>query len=119
MGFHSLLWLAALVTSALAIAIGPANTTSGVVFTLVLTAITVPKCAVIVKLVNSTRHEFQIVPVECPAPGDYWLVTPQTVFFESSDLIEVTHQKDVFVGTWSNSSSPPRSLLLPAASPEV
>ena len=62
-------------------------------------AITVPKCAVIVKLVNSTRHEFQIVPVESPAPGDYyWQAAPQTVFFESSDLIEVTRQKDVFVG---------------------
>jgi len=60
MGFHSLLWLAAFVTSALAIAIGPANTTSAVVVVVapVLTAITVPKCAVIVKLVNSTRHEF-------------------------------------------------------------
>jgi hypothetical protein len=83
MGFHSLLWLAAFVTSALAIAIGPANTTSAVVVVAdVLTAITVPKYAVIVKLVNSTRHEFQIVPVECPAPGDYyWQAAPQTVFF--------------------------------------
>jgi hypothetical protein len=83
MGFHSLLWLAAFVTSALAIAIGPANTTSAVVVVApVLTAITVPKCAVIVKLVNSTRHEFQIVPVESPAPGDYyWQAAPQTVFF--------------------------------------
>jgi hypothetical protein len=62
-------------------------------------AITVPECAVIVKLVNSTRHEFQIVPVKCPAPKDYWLTSSQMVYFESSDLIEVTRQKDVVIGS--------------------
>jgi len=62
-------------------------------------AITVPECAVIVKLVNSTRHEFQIVPVKCPAPKDYWLASSQMVYFESSDLIEVTRQKDVVIGS--------------------
>ena len=94
MGFHSLLWfmvVADLFTSALALAIGPVNTTFAVV------TITVPECAVIVKLVNSTRHEFQIVPVKCPE--DYWLASPQTVHFESSDLIEVTRQKDVVIGS--------------------
>jgi hypothetical protein len=97
MGFHSLLWfmvvVADLFTSALALAIGPVNTTSAVV------NITVPECAVIVKLVNSTRHEFQIVPVKCPAPKDYWLASLQEVYFESSDLIEVTRQKDVVIGS--------------------
>jgi len=100
MGFHSLLWfmvVADLFTSALALAIspqakGPVNTTLAAV------AITVPECALIVKLVNSTRHEFQIVPVKCPAPEDYWLASLQEVHFESSDLIEVTRQKDVVVG---------------------
>jgi hypothetical protein len=101
MEFHSLLWfiiivVADLFTSALALAVspqanGPVNTTLAAV------AITVPECAVIVKLVNSTRHEFQIVPVKCPE--DYWLASPQTVHFESSDLIEVTRQKDVVVGS--------------------
>ena len=62
-------------------------------------AITVPECAVIVKLVNSTRHEFKIVPVKCPAPKDYWLTSSQMVYFESSDLIEVTRQKDVVIGS--------------------
>jgi len=62
-------------------------------------AIAVPECAVIVKLVNSTRHEFQIVPVKCPAPKDYWLTSSQMVYFESSDLIEVTRQKDVVIGS--------------------
>jgi hypothetical protein len=61
-------------------------------------SISVPQCALIVKLVNSTRHEFQIAPVECPAPEDYWLAAPQMVHFESSDLIEVTCQKDVVIG---------------------
>ena len=96
MGFHSLLWfivVADLFTSALALAIGPVNTTFAVV------TITVPECAVIVKLVNSTRHEFQIVPVKCPAPKDYWLASLQEVHFESSDLIEVTRQKDVVIGS--------------------
>ncbi len=100
MGFHSLLWFivvvvaaaSALFTSALALAIGPFNTTSAAI------AITIPECAVIVKLVNSTRHEFQIVPVKCPAPEDYWLASPQMVHFESSDMIEVTCQKDVVIG---------------------
>ena len=96
MGFQSLLWfmvvVADLFSSALALAIGPVNTTFAVPVT-----ITVPECAVIVKLVNSTRHEFQIVPVKCPE--DYWLASPQTVHFESSDLIEVTRQKDVVIGS--------------------
>ena len=96
MGFQSLLWfmvvVADLFSSALALAIGPVNTTFAVPVT-----ITVPECAVIVKLVNSTRHEFQIVPVKCPE--DYWLASPQTVYFESSDLIEVTRQKDVVIGS--------------------
>ena len=98
MGFHSLLWfivvVADLFTSALALAIGPVNITFAVPVT-----ITVPECAVIVKLVNSTRHEFQIVPVKCPAPKDYWLASSQMVYFESSDLIEVTRQKDVVIGS--------------------
>jgi hypothetical protein len=103
MGFHSLLWfmvvVADLFTSALALAIspqanGPVNTTFAVPVT-----VTVPECAVIVKLVNSTRHEFQIVPVKCPAPEDYWLASSQMVHFESSDLIEVTRQKDVVIGS--------------------
>jgi len=98
MGFHSLLWfmvvVADLFTSALALAIGPVNTTFAVPVT-----ITVPECAVIVKLVNSTRHEFQIVPVKCPAPEDYWLASRQEVYFESSDLIEVTRQKNVVIGS--------------------
>jgi hypothetical protein len=110
MGFHSLLWFIVvaatlllvnapnLFASALALAVlppanGPVNTTFAAV------AITVPECAVIVKLVNSTRHEFQIVPVKCPAPEDYWLSSPQMVYFESSDLIEVTRQKDVVIGS--------------------
>ncbi len=102
MGFQSLLWfmvvVADLFTSALALAVspqanGPVNATFAVV------NITVPECAVIVKLVNSTRHEFQIVPVKCPAPKDYWLASSQMVYFESSDLIEVTRQKDVVIGS--------------------
>jgi hypothetical protein len=58
-----------------------------------LTATLVPTCALIVKLVNSSRHEFQIVPVDCPAPGDYWLAAPQKVHFQSANLIEVTQVK--------------------------
>ncbi len=86
--------VADLFSSALALAIGPVNTTFAVPVT-----VTVPECAVIVKLVNSTRHEFQIVPVKCPAPKDYWLTSSQMVYFESSDLIEVTRQKDVVIGS--------------------
>lgn len=80
------------VTNSLAAANSPATANSSTT----VANITVPECAVIVKLANSTRHEFQIVPVECPpAPG---LASPQVVYLESSDLMQVTRQKDVVVG---------------------
>jgi hypothetical protein len=70
-----------------------AVTDASLTVTNALTATLVPTCALIVKLVNSSRHEFQIVPVECPAPGDYWLAAPQKVHFQSANLIEVTQVK--------------------------
>ena len=62
MWLRSLLWLSALVTSALTIAIAPTSSNMDV-----------PNCALIVKLVNSAGHEFQIVLVDCPVPRDYCL----------------------------------------------
>ncbi len=49
MWLHSFLWLGALVTSALTIAIAIAPASS---------KMAVPNCVLIVKLVNSARHEF-------------------------------------------------------------